>query len=81
MLNQDWMTDIKLVECDENEGADLLARRGFSYGLGVHFLSKEDVAVLLQDDYTDVVCFFLPCYKKKYYEIFRLYVLLGLIIR
>ena len=55
LLNQDWMTDIKLVERDENEGADLLARHSFSYGLGVHFLSKEDVAVLLQDGYTDVV--------------------------
>ena len=40
------MTDIKLVERDENEGADLLARRSFFYGLSVHFLSKEDVAVL-----------------------------------
>ena len=49
------MSDIKLIERDENEGADLLARRSFSYGLGVHFLSKEGVAVLLQDDYMDVV--------------------------
>ena len=55
LLNQNWMADIKLVECNENEGADLLARRNFSYGLGVHFLSKEDVAVLLQDGYTKVV--------------------------
>ena len=49
------MTDIKLFERDENEGADLLARHSFSYGLGVYFLSKEDVAVLLQDGHTDVV--------------------------
>ena len=52
LLNQDWMDDMKLVERDENGGADLLANDSFSYDLGVHFLSKEDVVV---DGYMDVV--------------------------